>query len=204
MIRRSSASSQPTVELTVRRPRITMHEKRCWCGREMLLEPNEMISASQGSRRRRTFWLRWYDTSPSEAGVPADEPAFDHSLGELIAQPQVSAASEVNGLNNALGVKDDIPALPPLNRPVALTPGRRTNGATSTHAVLNDVTALVGENGERRPKSVVDCLSELAAILEATPHPERERCLRLVRHCQQAVHGSARANRPERPVRRPR
>lgn len=163
-----------------------------------------MISASQGSRRRRTFWLRWYDTSPSENGVPAEETAVDHSLSDLIAELPVLGASELNGPIDDLGANLEVPVLASRNRDASIKLRRQTNGAVSTHTVSNNATTIVGENGERRPRSVVDCLSELAAILEATPHPERERCLRLVRHCQQAVHGAPRVNRNERPARRPR
>lgn len=164
-----------------------------------------MISASHGSRRRRTFWLRWYETSPPGDNHPdGDELSPGHPAGELIAGTPLTSGFDFVGAGEALGVDESVPAIPPVDMSVALNQTCYTNGAATEHAVSNEAATLVRENGGRRPRSVVDCLSELAAILEATPHPERERCLRLVRHCQQAVHGSNRANRPERPARRPR
>ncbi|MBX3450328.1 MAG: hypothetical protein KF777_12245 [Planctomycetaceae bacterium] len=173
--------------------------------RRMLLEPNEMISASHGSRRRRTFWLRWYGTSPPGEDLPnGDEPSPGHSAGELIAGTPVSSGFHFAETGESPGVDEIVHAIPSAEMPLALNQTRQINGAVTEHAISNEAATLVRENRGRHPKSVVDCLSELAAILEATPHPDRERCLRLVRHCQQAVHGSDRANRAERSARRPR
>lgn len=173
--------------------------------RRMLLEPNEMISASHGSRRRRTFWLRWYGTSPQGDNCrEGNESSPSHSAGELIAGTPVSSGFHFAETGEAPDVDERVPAIPSAEMPLALSQTRQISGAATEHAISNDAATLVRENRERRPKSVVDCLSELASILEATPHPHRERCLRLVRHCQQAVHGSDRANRPERSARRPR
>jgi hypothetical protein len=173
--------------------------------RRMLLEHHEMISASHGSRRRRTFWLRWYETSPPEDNRPdGDGTSSSHSAGELNAETPVTSGFDLAGTDEPPGRDETVRAIPRAQMPHAITQTHRATGAVTEHTISNEVATLVSENREGRPRSVVDCLSELAAILEATPHPERERCLRLVRHCQQAVHGSDRANRPERPARRPR